>query len=189
MRTEQRRGVSNFDGRRLAQARTRKGWTSSRLASEVNVTVTVLNQYELGERSPELGTLVRMAEVLGCPVGDLRSPSRATLRDLREHAGAGQAEAAVAAGLKRSTYAMLEQGRTKTLLPQVTQALAELFDQDVDTVVAAHAEAVAGQQTRPAPLALEGRLLERLAAHFAMAPGELLDLAQRLANDGAGETE
>ncbi|MGP3690780.1 helix-turn-helix domain-containing protein [Streptomyces sp. IBSNAI002] len=189
MRAEQRRGVSNFDGRRLAQARIRKGWTPSQLASEVNVTVTVLNQYEMEERSPELGTLSRMAAVLGCPVEDLRRPSRATLRDLRERAHAGQEEVAAATGLKRSTYAMLEQGRTKTLHPQVAQTLAELFGQDVDTVVAAHAEAVAGRQTRPAPPVLQGRLLERLAAHFAMAPGELLDLAQRLADEGAGESE
>ncbi|MEU9255754.1 helix-turn-helix transcriptional regulator [Streptomyces sp. NPDC048270] len=187
MRTERRRGVSNFDGRRLAQARTRKGWTPSRLASEVNVTVTVLNQYELEERSPELGTLARLAEALGCPVEYLRRPARATLRDLRERAGAGQVGAAAATGLKRSTYAMLEQGRTKTLTPQVAHALAGLFDEDVDTVIAAHAEAVAGQLARPTPLVLEGRLLERLATHFAIAPEELLDLAQRLAGDGVGE--
>ncbi|MCM2430904.1 helix-turn-helix domain-containing protein [Streptomyces sp. RKAG337] len=184
MRAE-RRGVSNFDGRRLEEARSRRGWTPRELATEVGVTVTVLGQYEQGERTPELSTLGRLAGALGCATEDLRTAATTTLRDLRERAGAGQQEAATAAGLKRSAYAMLEQGRTKTLDPQVAGGLAAHFGIAPDAVVAAHAEAVLARAEVPAPPVLEGLLLERLAGHFAMTPGELLDLAQQLVAEGS----
>ncbi|MEU6405411.1 helix-turn-helix transcriptional regulator [Streptomyces sp. NPDC046985] len=187
MRT-QRRGVSNFDGRRLAQARVRRGWPPAQLASEAAVTVTVLNQYETEKRVPEPDTLARLANALGCTVEDLRQPAAVTLKDLRQRVGASQQETAVASGRKRSAYAMLEQGRTTTLPPQEAEVLAQFFGVDRDTVAAAHAASVAGQASRPAPLMLEGPLLEGLADHFAMTPEELLHLAQRLAVGGGGES-
>ncbi|MQS17237.1 helix-turn-helix transcriptional regulator [Streptomyces kaniharaensis] len=187
MRTT-RRGVSSFDGQRLAQARGRRGWTPSQLASQAALTVTVLNQYEAEERLPDPGTLSRLADALGCQVTDLCRPTVVTLRELRERSGASQPEAAEAAGRKRSTYAMLEQGRTKTLAPQAAEGLAALFDVERDAVEAAHAASVAGQASRPAPLALEGALLDRLADHFGMAPEDLLHLAQRLAAGEGGES-
>ncbi|WP_051708983.1 helix-turn-helix transcriptional regulator [Streptomyces sp. NRRL S-350] len=187
MRTT-RRGVSSFDGRLLAQARGRRGWTPSELASETAVTVTVLNQYEAKERLPDPGTLSRLAEALDCQVTDLCRPTVVTLRELRERSGVSQPTAAAAAGHKRSTYAMLEQGRTKTLAPQAAEGLAALFGVQRDAVEAAHAASVAGQASRPAPLVLEGALLEGLAGHFGMATEDLLHLAQRLAAGEGGES-
>ncbi|MCG7524018.1 XRE family transcriptional regulator [Streptomyces sp. OfavH-34-F] len=186
MRT-QRRGVSNFDGRRLAQARVRRGWAPAQLASEAAVTVTVLNQYEAEERVPAPGTLSRLANALGCAVEDLCRPAAVTLRDLRQRVGASQQEIADASGRKRSAYAMLEQGRTTTLTPQEADVLAGFLGVDRHTVETAHAVSVAGQASRPAPLVLEGSLLESLADHFAMAPEELLHLAQRLTAGEGGE--
>ncbi|MFJ9574696.1 helix-turn-helix domain-containing protein [Streptomyces bacillaris] len=186
MRTR-RRGVSNFDGRRLAQARVRRGWAPAQLAFEAAVTVTVLKQYETEERVPELGTLARLADALGCTVEDFRRPAAVTLKDLRQRVGASQRETADASGRKRSAYAMLEQGRTTTLAPQEAEVLAEFFGVDRDTVEGAHAASVAGKASRPAPLVLEGSLLEGLADHFSVAPEELLLLAQRLAAGEGGE--
>jgi len=183
MRAGQRRGVNDFDGQRLKAARTAKGWTVRELADKASVTVTVLDLYERGERAPELSTLERLAEALDCAQQDLRTSAGTTLRDLRERAGASQQEAAEAAGLKRSAYGMLEQGRTRTLPAQVAVSLAAFFRVDRGVVEAAHAEAVA-RLPRPTRLVLEGRLLERLAAHLGMAPEELTDLAQRLAEEG-----
>ncbi|MER6117996.1 helix-turn-helix transcriptional regulator [Streptomyces sp. NPDC001743] len=187
MRTT-RRGVMSFDGQRLAQARDRRGWTPNELASKVAVTVTVLNQYEAEERLPGPGTLSRLAEALECQVADLCRPTVVTLRELRERSGASQPDAAAAAGRKRSTYAMLEQGRTKTLAPQAAEGLAVLFGVERDVVEAAHAASVAVQASRPAPLVLEGALLEGLAGHFGMAPEDLLHLAQCLAAGEGGES-
>ncbi|MGY3677276.1 helix-turn-helix transcriptional regulator [Streptomyces sp. TE33382] len=187
MRTT-RRGVSSFDGRRLALARGRRGLTPSQLASKAAVTVTVLNQYEAEERLPDPGTLLRLAKALDCQVADLCRPTVVTLRELRERSGASQPEAATAAGHKRSAYAMLEQGRTKTLAPQAAEGLAALFGVERDAVEAAHAASVAGQASRPAPLVLEGTLLDGLADHFGMAPEDLLHLAQRVAAGEGGES-
>lgn len=184
----QRRGVMSFDGQRLAQARGRRGWTPSELASKAAVTVTVLNQYEAEERRPDPGTLSRLAKVLDCQVADLCRPTVVTLRELRERSGAGQEDAAAAAGYMRSTYGMLEQGRTKTLAPQAAEGLAVLFGVERDVVEAAHAASVAVQASRPAPLVLEGALLEGLAGHFGMASEDLLRLAQRLAAGEGGES-
>jgi transcriptional regulator with XRE-family HTH domain len=187
MRARQRRGVSNFDGRRLRRARDRKGLSPRELASRAGVTVTVLGQYERGERSPELGTLERLAGALGCSPQDLRVPARTTLRDLREAAGVSQQAAAAATGLSRSTYAMLEQGRTKFLPAQAASHLAGLFGVASGAVAAAHAEAVAAQAAAPAPLVLEGRLLDRLAERFGMAPQDFLALARELDDREGGD--
>ncbi|MGW4894588.1 helix-turn-helix domain-containing protein [Kitasatospora sp. NPDC004240] len=187
MRAEQRRGISGFDGRRLEAARAARGLAARELAAQAGVTVTVLEQYARGERSPERGTVERLATALDCSADDLRTAATTTLRDLRERAGASQEEAAAAASLKRSAYAMLEQGRTRTLPAQVAQDLAAHFGVDQGAVVTAHAEAVARRGAdAPARLVLEGRLLQRLAAHFDMSADDLLDLAQRLSADEGG---
>jgi transcriptional regulator with XRE-family HTH domain len=188
MRGETRRGVGNFDGRRLERARALRGMTTRELAGEIGVTVTVLGQYEQGERVPERNTLDRLAAALGCAVKDLCAPARVTLRDLRERVGTTQEEVSTRVGLTRSTYAMLEQGRIKSMLPHVAAALAPLFGVDRSTIESVHAEAVASRAAVPAPLVLEGPLLEDLARHFDMEPEELLDLARRLATE-RGESE
>ena len=187
MHAQQRRGVSNFDGQRLHLARTEKGWSKRQLAEAAGVSVTVLDQYEQGERAPERRTLERLAGSLDRSAGDFRKPRGTTLRDLRELAGASQQAAASAAGMTRSSYAMLEQGRTKSMAPQAAQCLAALFTVDADAIVAAHAEAVAVRAGEPVALRLEGQLLDRLSEHFGMTPAELLELAHRLAAGKGGD--
>ncbi|MER5356305.1 hypothetical protein ABT093_39055 [Kitasatospora sp. NPDC002551] len=72
--------------------------------------------------------------------------------------------------------------------PQAAEGLAVLFGVERDVVEAAHAASVAVQASRPAPLVLEGALLEGLAGHFGMAPEDLLHLAQCLAAGEGGES-
>ncbi|WP_331727032.1 hypothetical protein [Streptomyces sp. NBC_00280] len=73
----------------------------------------------------------------------------------------------------------LEQARFSKGLGR--SALATASSASAEAVLAAHAQAMAA---RPAhtPLLLEGRLLERPAAHFDMTPDELRALAFRLSN-------
>ncbi|NUU20930.1 MAG: XRE family transcriptional regulator [Streptomycetaceae bacterium] len=185
MRTEQRRGVGDFDPRRLQLALARADMSPRALATAAGVTVTVLGQYERGERAPEHGTLQRLADSLGCTVGDLRTSTQTTLRDLRSAAGVSQQAASAAAGMTRSTYAMAEQGRTKSLSAAAIGALADLFGTTPDAVTDAHAGSVSAHATAPAPLVLEGQLLEGLAAHFGVTSDELLALARGLVEQQA----
>ncbi|WSM44671.1 helix-turn-helix domain-containing protein (plasmid) [Streptomyces cellulosae] len=181
----QRRGVSKFDGKRLKQAMTSKALSRSALATAAGVSIRVVAEYEQGKRTPAHRTLRRLAAAHSCEPGDPRSAGATTLRDLREDAGLGQAGTAEQAGMTRSAYGMLEQGRTRTLDRQVAELLAAAFGTSAEAVLAAHAQAVAAQPAHN-PLLLEGRLLEQLAAHFNMTPDAPRALAFRLSNAPEG---
>lgn len=187
MRPEQRRGTTGFDGRLLESAMSARGWAPSDLARRAGVKVTAVSRYMRGERLPELATVERLAAALGCRPEELRTAASATLRDLREQAGASQEEAAAASGITRSSYGMIEQGRVKTMQDSVALGLADRFGVDRATVESAHAEAVARRSAgRPTRLVLEGAPLARFAEHLEVPVDDLLDLARRLTEEEGG---
>jgi transcriptional regulator with XRE-family HTH domain len=55
----------------LARLRLARGWTHYRLSRESGVGEVGLRQLEAGTREPRLGTLVRLADVLGVSLDEL----------------------------------------------------------------------------------------------------------------------
>lgn len=60
-------------GRRVREARRRKGWSQERLAEECGLHRTYVGGIERGERNPSLVNIVRLAETLGVSPGTLLS--------------------------------------------------------------------------------------------------------------------
>lgn len=56
---------------RLKEIRLNKGITQEDLAKELNVGQNTISQWETGERTPRVPTLIKLAEVLDCSVGEL----------------------------------------------------------------------------------------------------------------------
>jgi transcriptional regulator with XRE-family HTH domain len=58
-------------GRTVKNARTGLEWSQATLAERMNASVEFVSLIERGERLPALGTLVRLAKVLGVSAGSL----------------------------------------------------------------------------------------------------------------------
>lgn len=56
---------------RLKEFRLSKGITQEELAEKLNVGQNTISQWETGERIPRVPTVLKLAEVLGCSVGEL----------------------------------------------------------------------------------------------------------------------
>ncbi len=54
-------------GARMKSVRESGGWTQEQLAEVIEVTPHTVSQYERGQQSPRLTTLLRMAAALGVP--------------------------------------------------------------------------------------------------------------------------
>ena len=52
-------------GKRLNETRKEKGFTAQQMADMLNVTIRTYRNYESGTSSPSLGTLARIADILG----------------------------------------------------------------------------------------------------------------------------
>ncbi len=58
-------------GRRMAQARTARGWTQEQLAEEIDVDPVSISRYETGARALSLSTLATVANALGLGLNEL----------------------------------------------------------------------------------------------------------------------
>ena len=56
---------------RLKEFRLSKGITQEELAEKLSVGQNTISQWETGERIPRVPTVLKLAEVLDCSVGDL----------------------------------------------------------------------------------------------------------------------
>lgn len=175
-----RRGVRGFDGAALRSARMRRRLSVEELGRAARMPAALICAYEDGRRDPEWKALTTLADAVGSTVEELRPGHITTMEDLRCAAGQSQADAATTAGLTRSGYAMLENGHTRTLKPEVAARLAASWHVDEDVVLQAHAATVHAVG-EPAPV-LEGAVLEGLASHFGVSCEALLDLARSMQN-------
>ncbi|MCX4792026.1 helix-turn-helix domain-containing protein [Streptomyces sp. NBC_01221] len=176
--TARRRGVRGFDGSALRATRELRHMTAEELGRSVGIQASLISAYEEGRRIPEWRTLAALATALTTHVDQLRPGHATTMEDLRCAAGQGQDAAGLTAGLGRSGYAMLENGHTRTLKPDVAEKLARAWGVEVNEVCQAHAAAVQAAGA-PAPV-LEGAVLAGLAAHFGITPVALLGIARGL---------
>ncbi len=71
-------------GTRVRVARAQAGWTQRELARRMQMTHTTLARIEAGDSNPRLKTLVRLARVLGVPLGELVRPAPPRRHALRE---------------------------------------------------------------------------------------------------------
>lgn len=55
----------------ILKKRTQVGMSQRELAKKVGITDSAICQYESGKRSPNIQTLKKIAEILGCSVDDL----------------------------------------------------------------------------------------------------------------------
>jgi transcriptional regulator with XRE-family HTH domain len=67
-------------GERLAQARERKGWSQTDLASRTGLMPAAISHFECGRREPSLYNLCRLIEALGCDANELLGVSNAAAR-------------------------------------------------------------------------------------------------------------
>jgi transcriptional regulator with XRE-family HTH domain len=58
-------------GRRIRQLRTDRGWSQEHLADQAGMHRTYMWGIEQGMRNPSVRHLVRVADALGIPIGDL----------------------------------------------------------------------------------------------------------------------
>lgn len=70
-------------GRRLAEIRKRKGWSQERLSLESGVARSYLGGVERGQRNIALLNIVKLAETLRVPVGELFASPDKELSPLR----------------------------------------------------------------------------------------------------------
>lgn len=136
-----RPGVARFRGALLRAARTEADPPVSKgaLARRSGVPRTNIIQLEAGDRRPQSDVLRALAHALGIAPASLCEPSPApSLAELRECAGYLQEELAAHAGLGRTTYAMIESGRTARLKPQVLAAFADAIGVPAEQIDAAH---------------------------------------------------
>lgn len=61
-------GMANI-GEQIRNARNAKGWTQAALAEKMNVSRSAVANWEQGQRLPDMITLVRLVNVLGCQIG------------------------------------------------------------------------------------------------------------------------
>lgn len=55
----------------LCYFRTKMGLTQEELADKVGVARSIVTRYELGDRTPPLATLTRLAKIFDCSLDDL----------------------------------------------------------------------------------------------------------------------
>ncbi len=71
-------------GTRVRVAREQAGWTQRELARRMQMTHTTLARIESGSSNPRLKTLIRLARVLGVPLGELVRPAAPRRHAMRE---------------------------------------------------------------------------------------------------------
>jgi transcriptional regulator with XRE-family HTH domain len=94
--------------------------TQSALAEAARVPDGAVEQWESGRRVPQVETVRALAEALRLRPADLLDvdpDGDLTLQQLRTVRGLLQAQAAVVAGLPRTTYSMIERGENVTSPP------------------------------------------------------------------------
>lgn len=97
MRRDQR-----FDPDTLREARLVVGWSRARLGERVAVAPATVKTWETDVRAPKASTQLRLAQVLGLRLEDLKGPSpgdAADLRRLREYLDLNRDEAAGLMGI------------------------------------------------------------------------------------------
>jgi transcriptional regulator with XRE-family HTH domain len=67
-------------GPRLRDLREGRGLTQGELAKAIGVRQTAVSGWELGEREPDLATLVKLAEFFGVTVNDFLEPAKGRRR-------------------------------------------------------------------------------------------------------------
>jgi transcriptional regulator with XRE-family HTH domain len=65
--------MPSFDPQRLRSVRLARGFTADQAAVAAGRTTSAYYKYERGEIAPTLASLCRLADVLGCEVGELFS--------------------------------------------------------------------------------------------------------------------
>src|SRR6478735_7047657 len=102
--------VPRFSGAAVRQARTRRGWTRGQLSTQVGVSLTSVASWERGEGGPSAAVLVKLAEVLGVPPGDLLDIPRAAWgqTELRVTSGLEQREVAATLSVSPATISAVE---------------------------------------------------------------------------------
>jgi transcriptional regulator with XRE-family HTH domain len=136
------KGAPAFDGGRLRAARKAAGLTLAQVSDRVGVHVTVVANWERGERVPQVNRVGALARVLGVRPGDLTGAAEGdlgSLQQLRVDAGLLQGQVAAQAGLTRTKYAALERGETASISDRDCTALAAAFGVDPAEVRAAQA--------------------------------------------------
>lgn len=73
------------NGRRLQQLRGEK--TRDEVAEAVNISVSALTMYELGQRNPRDDVKCSLADFFGVPVSDIFFPEKYTQSDRRKKKG------------------------------------------------------------------------------------------------------
>lgn len=58
-------------GRRVAELRHRRGWTQAILAEKLDIAIQNAQRIEQGRQNLTIGSLTKIAGVLGCPVREL----------------------------------------------------------------------------------------------------------------------
>lgn len=137
------KGAPGFDGQRLRAARKAAGLTLAQVSDQVGVHITVVANWERGERTPQVNRLGALARVLGVRPADLVEMAEedpGSLRALRIDAGLLQGQLAARAGLTRTGYAALERGEIASISEANCAALAEALG--VDAVEVRTAQAV-----------------------------------------------
>lgn len=66
--------MRQFDGTRLRQIRTQRGFRPEALALQINRSVQTLHAYEVGRAQPPVTVLCRLADALGVEVETLLTP-------------------------------------------------------------------------------------------------------------------
>lgn len=137
-----------------------------------------LNGFDGRRLERQYRTLICLAAaVLWAPRG-LRSAGTTVLRGLRS------ADTVDHAGMPRS--AVLEQGRTRALDPQMAELVSATFGASAEAdILAGHAQTWTALSSH-GPLLLGRRLPEQLAAQFNMSPASLRDLLFRFSNAPEG---
>jgi transcriptional regulator with XRE-family HTH domain len=117
-------GVKYFDAAALVRLRKARGLSQDALGARVGRARPNIIIWEKGRAKPSPAKLVILAEALGVEPSRLSTgPAGAELADLRGWAGLTQQELADKAGIRRSTYSLLERGGSQ-LRPGMAEQIA-----------------------------------------------------------------
>lgn len=56
---------------RIEEKRKARGWTQTELGNRLGITQTAVSMYEVGERTPPLPMLIKLAQTFNCTIDDL----------------------------------------------------------------------------------------------------------------------
>jgi transcriptional regulator with XRE-family HTH domain len=141
-------GVKSFDPGALVRLRKARGLTQDALGARVGRARPNIIIWEKGRAKPTPAKLVLLAQALGVEPSRLTTgPDGAELADLRGWAGLTQQELADRAGLRRSTYSLLERGGSQ-LRPDVAERIASAVGCEVAEVEQAAVSSRRGGVTR-----------------------------------------